>query len=90
MLFEVEGGPARVIRAGEAFWEPGGDLIHYQDSNQAPPLPGHFGLPARRALAGTRRRTGIGGVEGPARAVCLLTDPAERRCPAACAAVVSG
>ncbi|MFC7245269.1 cupin domain-containing protein [Catellatospora aurea] len=33
MLFELEGEPERVIRAGEAFWEPGGDLIHYQDAN---------------------------------------------------------
>ncbi|MEU8006096.1 cupin domain-containing protein [Catellatospora sp. NPDC049111] len=33
MTFEVEGEPERVIRAGEAFWEPGGDVIHYQDSN---------------------------------------------------------
>jgi quercetin dioxygenase-like cupin family protein len=33
LLFELEGEPERVIRAGEAFWEPGGDLIHYQDAN---------------------------------------------------------
>lgn len=33
MLFELEGAPPRVIRAGEAFWEPGGDVIHYQDGN---------------------------------------------------------
>ena len=33
MLFELEGEPERVIRAGEAFWEPGGDVIHYQDAN---------------------------------------------------------
>ena len=32
MRFEVEGEPERIIRAGEAFWEPGGDLIHYQDA----------------------------------------------------------
>ena len=25
--------PPRVIRAGEAFWEPGGDVIHYSDGN---------------------------------------------------------
>jgi quercetin dioxygenase-like cupin family protein len=31
--FELEGEPERVIRAGEAFWEPGGDVIHYQDGN---------------------------------------------------------
>lgn len=33
MRFEVEGEPERIIKPGEAFWEPGGDLIHYQDSN---------------------------------------------------------
>jgi quercetin dioxygenase-like cupin family protein len=33
MRFEIEGEPERVIRAGEAFWEPGGDVIHYQDGN---------------------------------------------------------
>lgn len=33
MLFEVEGEPERMIRAGESFWEPGGDVIHYQDGN---------------------------------------------------------
>jgi quercetin dioxygenase-like cupin family protein len=33
MLFELEGEPERVIRTGEAFWEPGGDVIHYQDGN---------------------------------------------------------
>ena len=31
--FELEGQPPRVIRAGEAFWEPGGDVIHYSDGN---------------------------------------------------------
>lgn len=33
MLFELEGEPPRVIHAGEAFWEPGGDPIHYSDAN---------------------------------------------------------
>lgn len=33
MIFELEGEPERVIRAGEAFWEPGGDVIHYQAAN---------------------------------------------------------
>ena len=33
MLFELEGEPPRVIYPGEAFWEPGGDPIHYQDGN---------------------------------------------------------
>ncbi|MGE2837079.1 cupin domain-containing protein [Mycobacterium sp. SMC-4] len=33
MLFELEGQAPQVIRAGEAFWEPGGDVIHYSDAN---------------------------------------------------------
>jgi quercetin dioxygenase-like cupin family protein len=33
LLFELEGEPERVIAAGEAFWEPGGDVIHYQAAN---------------------------------------------------------
>jgi hypothetical protein len=33
LLFELEGDPKRVVRAGETFWEPGGDVIHYQDGN---------------------------------------------------------
>ncbi|MFC5825911.1 cupin domain-containing protein [Nonomuraea insulae] len=33
MLLELEGEPERIVRAGEAFWEPGGDVIHYQDGN---------------------------------------------------------
>jgi quercetin dioxygenase-like cupin family protein len=33
MLFELEGEPPRVVKAGEAFWEPGGDVIHYSDAN---------------------------------------------------------
>ncbi len=31
--FELEGQPERVVKAGETFWEPGGDVIHYQDGN---------------------------------------------------------
>jgi quercetin dioxygenase-like cupin family protein len=31
--YELEGEPERVLRAGESFWEPGGDLIHYQAGN---------------------------------------------------------
>ena len=34
--FEVEGEPERIVRAGETFWEPGGDVIHYQDGNNLP------------------------------------------------------
>jgi quercetin dioxygenase-like cupin family protein len=33
MIFELEGAPERVVQAGGTFWEPGGDVIHYQDGN---------------------------------------------------------
>lgn len=33
MLFELESEAPRVVKAGEAFWEPGGDVIHYSDGN---------------------------------------------------------
>ena len=39
MLFELEGDPPRVVRAGEAFWEPGGDVIHYQNANNRDDMP---------------------------------------------------
>jgi quercetin dioxygenase-like cupin family protein len=33
ILFEIEGEEPREIVAGEAFWEPGGDVVHYQVAN---------------------------------------------------------
>ena len=42
MVFELEGEPARVLRAGETFWEPGGDVIHYQDGNNRDDIPVRF------------------------------------------------
>ena len=33
MLFELEGQAPVEIIAGEAFWEPGGDVVHYQTRN---------------------------------------------------------
>jgi quercetin dioxygenase-like cupin family protein len=34
LIYELEGEPERLVRAGEAFWEPGGDVIHYQAGNR--------------------------------------------------------
>ena len=42
MVFELESEPPRVIKAGEAFWEPGGDVIHYQDGNNRTDIPVRF------------------------------------------------
>lgn len=33
MIFELEGDPERILHADDSFWEPGGDLIHYQAAN---------------------------------------------------------
>lgn len=33
ILFELEGEKPYPIKAGEAFWEPGGDVVHYQAAN---------------------------------------------------------
>ncbi len=33
MVYELEGDQPRIVRAGESFWEPGGDRIHYQAGN---------------------------------------------------------
>lgn len=33
LIFELEGEPERIIKAGEAFWEPGGDVVHWQAAN---------------------------------------------------------
>jgi quercetin dioxygenase-like cupin family protein len=42
MVFEVQGDAPRVVKAGEAFWEPGGDVIHYQDGNNSTDSPLSF------------------------------------------------
>ncbi len=42
MLFELEGEAPRVIKSGEAFWEPGGDVIHYSDGNHRDDVPLRF------------------------------------------------
>ncbi|MET8407114.1 cupin domain-containing protein [Streptomyces sp. NPDC005195] len=36
ILFELEGQPPRVLKAGDALFEPGGDVIHYQGGNNLP------------------------------------------------------
>ena len=49
MLFEIEGEAPRVLRAGDAFWGPGGDVIHYQDANNRTDIPCSFVLTLLRA-----------------------------------------
>ena len=33
LLFELDDRAPRVLAAGEAFWEPGGELVHWQAAN---------------------------------------------------------
>ncbi|MEU2110807.1 cupin domain-containing protein [Streptomyces sp. NPDC019507] len=42
LRFELEGEPERVVEAGGTFWEPGGDVIHYQDGNALSDAPTTF------------------------------------------------
>jgi quercetin dioxygenase-like cupin family protein len=44
MVFELEGEAPRVLCAGDAFWAPGGDQIHYQDANNRADIPCSFVL----------------------------------------------
>ena len=62
MLFELEGEAPRVLRAGEAFWGPGGDVIHYQDANNRTDIPCSFVLtmlcvPGHRCSNGLPKRS---------------------------------
>ena len=63
MLFVLEGEPQRVISAGDAFWEPGGDVIHYQDGNHRDGIRSRFVVTIMSSSASPvhpRRRRGAG------------------------------
>jgi hypothetical protein len=47
MLVEREGEAPRVARAGAAFWEPGGGVIHYQNGNNRDGMPVRYTLTMR-------------------------------------------
>jgi quercetin dioxygenase-like cupin family protein len=36
ILFELEGEPHRVLKVGDALFEPGGDVVHIQGANNLP------------------------------------------------------
>jgi quercetin dioxygenase-like cupin family protein len=62
MVFELEGDQPRVLHAGEAFWEPGGDRIHYRAANN---------------LADTWTRFVVVMACRPGEPMLTLVDPAE-------------
>src|SRR5262249_45662270 len=42
LLFELDGEPPRVMRAGDVFWEPGGDVTHHTNANNREDIPCRF------------------------------------------------
>jgi hypothetical protein len=70
MIFELKGEPERVVRAGETFWEPGGDMIHYQDGKNL-------------ADAQTRFVVTMFGVPGQPMFIPVSPEELEERRPAA-------
>ncbi|MEE6163383.1 MULTISPECIES: cupin domain-containing protein [unclassified Mycolicibacterium] len=42
ILFELEGEQPYAIKAGEAFWEPGFDVVHYQAGNLRDDIESRF------------------------------------------------
>jgi quercetin dioxygenase-like cupin family protein len=42
ILFELEGERPYPIKAGEAFWEPGFDVVHWQAGNLRPDIASKF------------------------------------------------
>jgi quercetin dioxygenase-like cupin family protein len=42
ILFELEGEPPYPIKAGEAFWEPGFDVVHYRAANLRTDIASRF------------------------------------------------
>jgi quercetin dioxygenase-like cupin family protein len=42
ILFELEGDEPFAIKAGEAFWEPGFDVVHYQAANLRDDIASRF------------------------------------------------
>jgi hypothetical protein len=59
-VFELEGEPARAVRAGEAFWELGGDVIHYQAGNNRDDMPVRFTAPCSASQASHAHPRGRG------------------------------
>lgn len=66
ILFELEGQAPRVLKAGDALFEPGGDVIHYQGANNLPDARSQL-VVTMFALPGTPVLTVVGAEELAAR-----------------------
>ena len=88
MLFELEGETPRVLRAGDAFWGPGGDVIHYRDANNRTDIPCSFvitmlcvpGQPVREWVTAEEleQRKGLRGTRTDTRAATAGRESNER------------
>ncbi|GAA1247689.1 hypothetical protein GCM10009579_01530 [Streptomyces javensis] len=58
--FELEGEPERVIKAGETLFEPGGDVIHYQNGNARSDAPSKFVVRPRQGDRRAHRSSAAG------------------------------
>ncbi|MGW3846821.1 cupin domain-containing protein [Streptomyces fagopyri] len=74
ILFELEGQPPRVLKAGDAVFEPGGDVIHYQGGNNLSDAQSQL-VVTMFALPGTPILTVVGAEELAERRHLRFTRP---------------
>ncbi|MCO6009280.1 cupin domain-containing protein [Actinoallomurus purpureus] len=74
VLFELEGQPPRVLKAGEALFEPGGEVIHYQGANNLPDAQSEM-VVTMFALPGTPILTVVSAEELDERRHLRFTQP---------------
>jgi quercetin dioxygenase-like cupin family protein len=74
ILFELEGRPPQVLKAGDALFEPGGDVIHYQGANNLPNQQSQL-VATMFALPGTPLMTVVSAEELAARRHRRITQP---------------
>lgn len=74
ILFELEGQPPRVLKAGDALFEPGGDVIHYQGGNNLSDAQSQL-VVTMFAPPGTPILTMVGAEELAARRHLRVTQP---------------
>ena len=74
ILFELEGQPPRVLKAGDALFEPGGDVIHLQGANNLPDAQSQL-VVTMFALPGTPILTLVSAEELTERRHLRVTQP---------------
>ncbi|WP_216589804.1 cupin domain-containing protein [Streptomyces brasiliscabiei] len=77
ILFELEGQPPRVLKAGDAVFEPGGDVVHYQGANNLADAQSQL-VVTMFAPPGTPLLTVLGAEEIAARRHLRAVQPAQQ------------